>query len=317
VADLELQRITDLDIWRRLLGRSPQATRFLDPEFLNLFGVVVRYYGLFRSGVCIMGVPVIDTPSALPWCYKQGPIFFDEIYRSAPAKRIQYEVELAETALTQLAKIEPTFRFALHESLTDMRGYDWVHYNEPDKSRCKITPRYTAVLPIRGLSSDEIRKQARSARRQEEGYAQNRENLSVFDTGTIEELNALYIQTFARQGSEISTRDKRLFTPYITHFLNAGIGHILTVRDECGSPVAAAFLFQDYDNVWHVPIIGTAETRYGGTLLYFRIADFVHEQGGVAIDFDGANSPNRAYFKHSLGAHPVLYFDVSYEAKNG
>ena len=88
---LDLQLITDLDIWHGLLNRSPQATRFLEPEFLDLFGADVRYYGLFRSGVCIMGLPVIDGP-ALPWCYKQGPIFFDELFQSAPAKRIQYEV---------------------------------------------------------------------------------------------------------------------------------------------------------------------------------------------------------------------------------
>ena len=312
---LDLRPITDLDIWRGLLNRSPQATRFLEPEFLDLFGVDIRYYGLFRSGVCIMGLPVIDGP-ALPWCYKQGPLFFDELFRSAPAKRIQYEVELAETAVSALAEVESSFRFALHESLTDMRGYDWVHYHTPEKARCTISPRYTAVLPLEGLSKEDIRKHARSARRQEEGYAQVRENLHADNTGTIGELEALYVETFARQGAKVDAAELRLLSLYITHFLNTGVGHILTVRDPDGKAVAAAFVFKDYDDIWHVPIIGTSDTRYGGTLLYFQIADFVRDQGGKAVDFDGANSPKRAYFKHSMGAAPVLYFEVSYEAKN-
>ena len=80
--------------------------------------------------------------------------------------------------------------------------------------------------------------------------------------------------------------------------------------------VAGAFVFKDNDNVWHVPIVGTSDTHYGGTLLYFFMADFVLQHGGSALDFDGANSPNRAYFKHSLGAEPQLYFEIRYKAAN-
>ena len=60
MSKLELHLITDTQNWRRLLSRSPQATRFLHPDFLELFGVPIRYYGVFRSDVCIMGLPVID-----------------------------------------------------------------------------------------------------------------------------------------------------------------------------------------------------------------------------------------------------------------
>ncbi|MEP3635857.1 MAG: hypothetical protein ABJN14_01170 [Paracoccaceae bacterium] len=59
----------------------------------------------------------------------------------------------------------------------------------------------------------------------------------------------------------------------------------------------------------------TSETSYGGTMLYYQILDFAMAQGGSAVDFDGANSPNRGYFKHSLGAMPELYFEVSYDGQ--
>ena len=87
------------------------------------------------------------------------------------------------------------------------------------------------------------------------------------------------------------------------------------MRDADDTAVAAAFVFEDYDKVWHVPIIGTGDTRYGGTLLYYQILDFALSKGGAAVDFDGANSPKRGYFKHSLGAMPELYFEVSYDAR--
>lgn len=310
---IDLQPIEDLAVWGHLLKRSPQATQFLEPSFLDLFGVDYRLYGLFRGGICIMGLPVIDG-APLPWCYRQGPMFYDDITNGLPAKTIQHEIDLAEFAVTELAQHEPRFRFSLSPTLTDMRGYDWVHYHDETKPRCTITPRYTAILPLIGESAEELRTKGRSARRQEERYARDREKLLPHDSGTIEELFALYTETFSRQGTKVPDSDAALFTPYVQYFIDNGSGHILTVRDANGAPVAAAFVFEDLDKVWHVPIIGTGDTRYGGTMLYYQILDFALAQGGVAVDFDGANSPKRAYFKHSLGAMPELYFEVSYDA---
>jgi hypothetical protein len=321
MTDITLQRIHDTSVWQQLMARSPQGTEFLDPEFLSLFGVPYRLYGLFRGGVCIMGLPVIDARSlggaALPWCYKQGPVFYDEIFKGAAAKRIQYEVELAELAVTELAKCEDYFHFSLDSGLTDVRGYDWAHYHDADKPRCRIAPRYTAILDLAQIGSESLRDMGRSARRQEERYAIEREYLCGAMDGTVEELHALYLATFDRQGLSVPRHETALFAPYVQHFLTKGIGHICAIRDPDGQAVAAAFVFRDQDNTWHVPIIGTGNTRYGGTLLYYQILDFALSKGAKAMDFDGANSPNRGYFKHSLGALPRLYFDVTYDAKAG
>jgi hypothetical protein len=238
-----------------------------------------------------MGLPVIDT-SPLPWSYRQGPIFYDEISKGGVAKTIQYEIDLAELAVTELAKVEPRFHFSLSPDLWDVRGYDWAHYHDADKPRCRLTPRYTAVLPLEGATSKDVRAGSRSARRQEERYANEREGLRPTADGTVDEL----------------------FAPYIQYFLNEGCGHILAVRDAADVAVAIASVFEDLDGVWHVPIIGTGDTRYGGTMLYFQIADLALTHGAKAVDFDGANSPKRGYFKHSLGALPALYFEVDYDA---
>lgn len=313
MSKIALRRIDDLDVWRTLLARSPQATRFLDPAFLAVFDAPFRPYGLFRGDICIMGLPVIDA-SPLPWCYRQGPIFYDEISKGGVAKTIQYEIDLAELAVTELAQVEPRFHFSLSPDLWDVRGYDWAHYHHADKPRCRLTPRYTAILPLEGATSKDVRAGSRSARRQEERYAAEREGLRPTADGTVDELFALYTETFARQSASVSANDAALFAPYVQYFLDEGCGHILAVRDAADLAIAAAFVFEDFDGVWHVPIIGTGDTRYGGTMLYFQIADFALTHGAKAVDFDGANSPKRGYFKHSLGALPALYFEVDYDA---
>ncbi|NNE81317.1 MAG: hypothetical protein HKN18_13700 [Silicimonas sp.] len=314
-------RALTADEWRALLEQSPQNTVFLNPEFLALFGVEVRFWGLERKGVVIAGLPVIEAQALgsrfLPWCYYQGIVLHREIWRAARAKRTQYEIEILEELATSVAEVEPRFHLSLHPSLMDVRGLDWVHYHTPDRPRVQLAPRYTAVQSTSSETSESLRKAARSARRQEEGYAQSREGLTLSQDGTLDELVGLLRDTFDRQNTGMSETEARLLPVYTSYLLAEVHGAFLTVRNAEGAAVAMALTFADVDGTIHVPIVGTGNTRFGGTLLYFAILDHALSTGAPAVDFNGANSPSRAYFKHSIGARPVLFFEASYDAVNG
>ena len=304
--------------WDALLARSPQRTRFLDPDFLKLFDVPLRYWGIDRNGVVIAGMPVIETDiyggRSLPWCYYQGIIYHEEIWRAAPSKRTQYEIELAEQLVEDVAQEEPAFTISLHSSLTDIRGLDWVHFHRPDRPCLKLFPRYTAIVDLVDASPETLRAACRSARRQEERYAVEREGLTVAEDGTIQELVALFQATFVRQG--ISLRDETVsaLPDFAGYLLKNGCGRLHVVRKDANA-VAIALVFDDYDGTAHVPVVGTGETRFGGTLLYFHILFSALERGAKAVDLNGANSPKRAYFKHSMGAAPQLFFEASWKGE--
>ena len=312
----EIERLS-VDEWSALLAVSPQRTRFLDPQFLDLFDVPVRYWGLNRKGVVIAGMPVIDASRlgsrALPWCYYQGIVYHDEVWRSAPAKRTQYTIEISEALAAGVAGEEARFYICLSPALSDVRGLDWVHYHDPSRPRLVLQPRYTGIAPIKGETPESLRKRCRSARRQEEGYAKNREGLVAAVDGTIDELVGLYRATFERQGVDVADSEIGLLRAYSEYLADEGVGAFPAVRDADGRALAVALIFTDYDGTVHVPVIGTGKTRYGGTLLYFHILDEALKQGALAVDFNGANSPKRAYFKHSMGADAVLYFEASWD----
>lgn len=306
-----------VDAWLGLLENSPQGTCFLDPEFLDLFDVPVRYWGLFRRGMVIAGLAVIEATNyaagRLPWCYYQGIVFHREIWRAAPAKRTQYEIELSEDLVTAVAKVEPKFTLSLHPTLQDVRGLDWVHYHDAVRPRLRLLPRYTAVVDLESATRDSLRAASRSARRQEEGYASSREKLRASSNCSIDELCKLYRGTFDRQGIQVSKQEAELL-PVFARFLLTNFGaDVLAVCDESGTAMAAALVFKDMDGTTHVPVVGTGATRFGGTMDYFHILDCALEGGARAVDFDGANSPDRAYFKHSMGAVPMLNFEVVWD----
>jgi len=315
----ELRALTR-DEWRALLDRSPQKTVFLDPDFLSVFNVPVRYWGLERKGAIIAGLAVIEAESLggrfLPWCYYQGIVFHEEVWRAAPAKRTQYEIEISEELVTAVVGVEEHVSLSLHPTLLDVRGLDWVHYHQPKLPRVRITPRYTAIQSLAGETEESLRKAARSARRQEEGYAKSREGLALSPSGTFEELLTLLRDTFDRQSGALSNDELRLLPKYVDYLISSAQGKMMAVRKDDGRACAMGLLFSDFDGTIHVPVVGTGDTRFGGTLLYFGILDHALSVNALSVDWNGANSPSRAYFKHSIGAKPMLFFEACYDTRH-
>ena len=215
---------------------------------------------------------------------------------------------------TALAAEVDTFQFVLHPDFQDVRGYDWVHYHDETRQRCRLKTAYTAVVDLDGKTKEDLRSGARQSRRHEERYAMTRDHLVMGEMDNIDLMFEFYCQTFARQGTEVKPLEAKLFHRYCSYFLTNGSGRILCIKNGDDAVVAAALVFEDYDKTWHVPIVALGDTRYGGTLLYFHILDTALAANAKAVDFNGANSPQRAYFKHSLGARPQLFFQVNFDA---
>lgn len=313
---LECLKLGDDFDWANFSKGSPQGTCYLDRAVLDLFNTNVTYYGCFKGKMLAAVLPVIDWVcdnfENLPFCYYQGPVISREIYRSSLSNVIQYELELLAALFEYVAVERAKFFSCLHTSLQDVRGVDWVHYGQNTKPRIKISPRYTAIVELASSSIQDFYKNARSSRRQEERYALEKENLSVNHFGKEKNLFQNYKTSFWKQGTNPSDFDLAMLEPFTSYFVGKGRGQIIEIKNKAGTCVASALLIRDYDEIFHVPILGVGETKYGGTLLYFEILKRAKSSGGRVVDFNGANSPKRGYFKHSIGACPKLYFEATF-----
>jgi hypothetical protein len=303
--------------WNKFLINSVYRTIFLTKEFLDIFDVEITYYVFKRNDTILLGFPVINVAkfnqNFLPFCYYQGVVFNKEILRGKSAKSTYYIVELINKSVSLLSKREKKFNFCLHNQFSDIRGFDWVNYHEKNNKRCLIKPKYTAVINLTNKSMSDIRIEAGSSRKQEERYAFERENLSKILECDPTNLIKLYVDSYKKQGLSPSKADLLIAEKLANHILLNKLGYIYGIKNKEKEFVAAALIFKDYDDVWHVPIIGVGDTKYGGTLLYFSIIEKVIEKGGTQLDFNGANSPNRSFFKHSMGAISKLYFEIEYD----
>jgi len=292
---------------------SPQGTRYCCNETITALGCEADYWFVKRNGQPVAGLTIITdnaAASGLPiHSYYVGIMFHVEAWNCKANRRTENVLAITEAVMLQLSQHYDEIQFCLHPDISDVRGFDWFNYHTPEKGRVFISPRYTAQVM---LDDNCIRKSARSSRRREEGYADTRENLHFTTDGSVEELISLWQKSLSRQSSKSSESEIIASKNFAHYVLQNKLGIIATTRDANNTAQTAGLLMFDYNQRAHLPVVGTSDTKYGGTLLYFSIMDYAAAQGYKILDFNGANSPNRAYFKHSIGGDSQLYFYVAW-----
>ncbi len=291
-----------------------QGTRYALPEVIAALGCDVEYWFVVSKTRVVAGVPIIIHNKAgqnLPiHSYYIGLMYHQDIFNSKANRRTECELAISEFVMQALSLRYSEFKLSLHPSLQDVRGIDWFNYHEPEKGRAVIAPRYTACAELNSCAA--IRAAARGSRRREEKYAISRERLSFSIEGEVGELIDLYSQTLEKQAITLASQIKQATADFAALILNNGMGNIGVVKNENNIAVAAGLLFYDYNQLVHLPVVGIGASQYAGTFLYFKIMDHASKLGYKQIDFNGANSPKRGYFKHSIGGQAQLYFEINW-----
>ena len=304
----------DPDQWNRFVAHSPQGTRYCNSDIINALDCEADYWLLMRNGYPVAGIPVVtrtSTGSALPpHSYYTGLMLHPEAWRGKANRRTENLLAISEQAMHHLCEIYSAFQLCLHPDITDVRGFDWFHYHTPEQGRIQIAPRYTARID---LDSGDVFAAARGSRRREYQYAQQREQQSFASDGTVDELLHLWQASLARQGQLPDPAETAATKHFAEYLLAREQGIIGVTRTAGGEATTAGLLMLDYHQTAHLPVVGTGETRYGGSLLYFSLMQTAAENGCRVLDFNGANSPQRGYFKHSIGGEACLYFQLQWQ----
>jgi hypothetical protein len=313
MSEFRLSRCSDDAAWSRFLAASPQACVYCEPATITALGCEADYWLLERNGVAAAAIPVITDNAAgsgLPiHSYYVGPMLHRECWDSKPNRRTENLLAISEACMHELTQHYDHLQFCLHPDLTDIRGFDWFNYHTPEQGRVRIAPRYTAECD---LAPDHLRHDARGARRREEKYAAGREHQQFAGDGDADELVSLWVASLVRQQVVIPDTERDITRRFAETLCRAGRARIYVTRDASGDATSAGMLLFDYHGRAHLPVVGTGSTRYGGTLLYFGIMEAAAASGCTLLDLNGANSPSRGYFKHSIGGTARLYFQLDW-----
>lgn len=318
IDQLRLDPFADEAGWDALVDRSPQGTVFARSAFLQALGLPRRRLAVWAGQRPVALVPVVETADGTamqrpPFTPHLGILLLPDAQATLPRQRIDDAFTLAEWLAAELTRRYRRVELALHPAFDDVRALQWHNYHDAAAGQFRLTPRYTALLPLQGLTSASLRAAARACRRQEEKKAAA---CRLVDGPALERFLDLYERTFARQEIALPGETLERVGRITEAALQGGWGRLAGIEAGDGSLAAATLFVHDARCAYYLFAANDPAHRNSGaaTRLMFHNLDDALARGLQAVDFVGVNSPNRGDFKLSFNPELRLYFDASWSA---
>lgn len=296
------------ELWRN----SPHATIFTRPDVLVRFFGDVHWWGASKKGRLLAAWPVpLDVtgrPTTSGWFYFVGPLWDDSIFPPNPHRSLSATVPIYTGLIDALVMNYGGFSSSLPPPQTDVRAFSWWRYEEG--APVDIRPRYSARLGgLTSRSFDDVLSGMRQVRRYEMRRNLSDEPLEWSSYIEPAELTSVYLQRVPVDEEKTLIDARRLLA-----IIESGDGFTSVARDAEGKVVAVIAVLCDA-SMGNVVVNSVTDTwRASGVSVHNTLRALKHARqlGLDDFDFNGANSPARGDDKHSYGAKPILYFDVSF-----
>lgn len=299
---------------------SPHATVFTCPDVLVQMSKAVDWW-ICRKGnqplclwpVCLSAESIVKLPG---YSYFVGPMLSFEALMTPPHRRLALDTAIFEGLIMQLSSKYGAIEASLPIGIDDVRVFDWWNYNDPNKNRIRIQPRYTArIVDLQTKTMDEVASAYRELRRRELRKIERGTDFAAANNCSALEITDLYAEVMQRQGLQINSHASTEIETLIS-LVRSGFGYVTAYRDKSDSSnlayVALVLYAKNVANLI-LNVVGNQHRSSGlpaaGITMAIRQAK---ELGCDVFDFNGANSPNRGDDKHSYGAVSQLYFDLRF-----
>ncbi len=298
---------------------SPHASSFTHPLVLSKLAHKVDWW-MAKKGhrpLCLWPISINEDRSMIlpDLTYYVGPMWSKASANMPVHRWLSRSSEVYEGFISQFLVNYGTIQACLPKGLLDVRIFDWWNYHQPEKPKFIIRPRYTAcIYDLDNKSKEEIVSDYRQLRRRE---LRKIEKFGVPPRAhqcAADDLIKLYADVMGLLEGEIGTQKTKLIHQLI-NLVHDGFGEVIAFEDTVPGQIAAAclILFDQYQANMILNLVATDWKNTGLPALMITESIFSAKSHGLnCFDFNGANSPLRGDDKHSYGAIPDLFFDISY-----
>lgn len=313
VGGLQVERWEDDAAWDAFVASSPHGSTFCHSDVLGgLTGYACERWAVTRKGDPLLALPILlrdGQPAIPPFCYYQGPMIASRIAEMKVFRGIPYVLDSIALLLETLSRHHGSLVLSLHPGFEDIRAIDWFNYHSPGQGRFAIATRYTAILDLVGSPRiDDVMANVRKDRRQDLNAAHQAELRVVPLTDSSHAL-ALYRETLERQGEAAGEDVLTAGRDLCDLAIRSDRGDLLGAVAPDGRILSVQLVL--YDRTTAHTVLAASETSSralgGGTMLCWHVVKEALARGLPAVDFNGANSPLRADYKHSWNAVPVRF----------
>jgi hypothetical protein len=299
--------------------QSPDATIFTHPDVLPKLVDQVEWWMAYKGEepVCLWPLcgPDLRNGGISKFVYYAGPIWSNLRLQINTLRWMELTKKIYLGFIDVFSHQRDHFEASFPPTMTDMREFYWMKQDNKYGSSIEIIPRYSAV--IKGLDVQDRKtlfSKFHYSRRREINAFKKLDHLVSTQECSVEELYVMYKVYFEQQGKTVPDSEYARIHQ-LSSLVDSGHGYYYGYRDKathCLHSIAVVLLgcetanlvINFVDDAYRVHDIN-ASTLYGAILKAKTL-------NATTFDFNGANSPDRAFYKHSFGAGPVLYFDLKF-----
>ncbi len=315
-----IERTNLNDKWDKFIYSSPDSSKFLTSEYIQLLDINVHAYFCYKSKEimgAILCIPSEDEKSIIGSNYV---IYDGLVYRDLShlnrSQQFSEKSSIQECVAEELSKLYSSIQFTLHPSVVDIRSFLWFNYDN-DEKKYNSEIRYTSLLDLKEFSQNNdynslnAYKNASVARRQEIRYA-IKKNVQFNEFKDIEKFIAFYSLTMKRQGIDPNPND--LFT--MKNLLNGLLKNesiIMTQSSDCNNKIGSMAIFLIYKKIAYY-LFGANDPemrdQHTGTSVIWKSFSLLAKNNIDYLDLEGINSPKRGWFKLSFGGSVQPYYRI-------
>ena len=291
------------------LSMQPDFPMWTHPDVCKLFGGT-EYWGVKKGNEVILVWPVFRGGSATPpLCYYYGPTWSGKHLDVHPSSRVIDAAQAYAAIIHHLIEKYGRVKASLSPSLTDVRGLIWPTSHLSERA---FVPRFTAVLDLRADSADLLAGLRKDRRKWLRRFAAS--DYVICHECRPDEVLRLYAEMHARKAIN-GPSDPQI--PEITNLLDRAIDvpwSFVGIRSPTTHELLSFQLALDGKMTRNAVIQATSDAGReigAATVVQWESILQAKQMGLSFFDFNGANSLTGAEEKHSFGAVPQLYFEIS------
>ena len=207
----KIKSINFLDA-HKIWESSPNACIYNNPFFLKNYKNI-KFLGAFKGNEIMCCWPVCNNEKKMiipNFFYYFGPYWSKKIIEQPRHSWLSISNNVYSKFIEFFSKNFKIINFLLHHSLLDIRIFDWWNYNNKNKKRFNIIPRYSALINF--LEKNNLKKimsNYRYVRRYEiKNFLENESKLEICDQN-LEEMSDLYFSSNSNKYSKAEEKNLR------------------------------------------------------------------------------------------------------------
>lgn len=298
---------------------APAAGAFTRPEVLARMSARVDWWIARERSNDLIIWPVCRSADGRPGppllSYHVGPLESCFLSRCPAHRAFGYRVgamrRLAESLLTHYRRCEGV----LAPGCTDLRGLQWLAEDRSDH-QLVLRARHTAVLPVRPAAEAVAHFNPKRRREVRDAASLGLRRLPDWDRRFI--LDS-YRELATRQRFSDGVEGPCAALEGVLDAVLEGHGEVIVAIGNGGNPLGMLVLLHGRNCTELVVASTCAPPEWRSTVdtwMILEALECARTRGSRWLDFDGANTPRRAFRKHSYGALPAIYFEFSMEPRD-